>query len=102
TGDARMPAAVKNPAVTAALEGRWTGSLDVGSAQIGLILTIFNRPDGTASVRIAQASQPQAQVDAALKERGTAVSFEVPATSGAWSGTFDGDSLTGTWTQPAG
>ena len=34
---------MKNAAVSAALEGRWTGSLDVGGTQIGLILTIANR-----------------------------------------------------------
>jgi hypothetical protein len=102
TGDAAMLAKVKNAAVSAPLEGRWTGSLDVGGTQIGLILTIANRPDGTASVLIAQASQPGAQVDAAFKESGTAVSFDVPATSGSWSGTLDGDSLAGTWTQRGG
>jgi hypothetical protein len=102
TGDAVIMPKVKNNAVSAPLEGRWTGSLDVGGTQIGLILTIANRPDGTASVLIAQASQPQAQVDAALKEEGKAVSFDVPATSGSWKGTFDGESLTGTWTQMGG
>jgi len=102
TGDARMPAAIRNTAVSAALEGRWTGSLDVGGTQIGLVLTIANRPDGTASVLIAQAAQPNAQVDAALKENGKAVSLEVPATSGSWAGTFDGESLAGNWTQPGG
>jgi hypothetical protein len=102
TGDAVAPAKVKNNAVSGPLEGRWTGSLDVGGTQIGLILTIANRPDGTASVLIAQASQPHAQVDAALKEDGKAVSLEVPATSGSWTGTLDGESLTGTWTQSGG
>ena len=86
TGPARPPCRprVKNAAVSSALEGTWTGSLDVGGNQIGLILTIANRPDGTASVLIAQAARPEVQVDAALKETGTAVSFEVPATQGAW------------------
>lgn len=102
TGDAVMLAKVKNGVVSAPLEGRWTGSLDVGGTQIGLILTIANRPDGTASVLIAQASQPGAQVDAALKENGKTVSFEVPATSGSWSGTLEGESMTGTWTQSGG
>ena len=102
TGDAVIMPKLKNTAVSGPLEGRWTGSLDVGGTQIGLILTIANRPDGTASVLIAQAAQPQAQVDAALKEDAKAVSFEVPATSATWAGTFDGDSLTGTWTQAGG
>jgi hypothetical protein len=102
TGDARMPAPIKNAAVSAALEGRWTGSLDVGGTAVGLILTVANRPDGTASVLIAQAAQPNAQVEAALKESGKAVSLDVPATSGSWAGTFDGESLTGTWTQAGG
>ena len=102
TGEAVMLPAVKNAAVGAGLVGTWTGSLDVGGNQIGLILTIANRPDGTASVLVAQASRPGMQVDAALKENGRSVSFEVPATSGAWSGTLDGDSMTGTWTQSGG
>jgi hypothetical protein len=102
TGDAVMLAPVTNTAVSGTLEGRWTGSLDAGGTQIGLILTIANRPDGTASALIAQATQPNAQVDVALKENGKAVALEVPATSGSWTGTLDGDSLTGTWTQPGG
>jgi len=97
-----MPAAVKNVAVSPTLEGRWTGSLEVGGTQVGLVLTIANRPDGTASVLIAQATQPHAQVDAALKETGKAISLDVPATSASWAGTFDGESLTGSWTQAGG
>lgn len=102
TGEAVVMAKVKNGAVSGVLEGRWTGSLDVGGVQIGLILTIANRPDGTAAVLIAQASQPQAQVEAALKEDGKAVSLDVPATSATWSGSLDADSLKGTWTQAGG
>jgi hypothetical protein len=54
TGDAVMPRAIKNTTVSAALEGRWSGSLDAGGVPIGLNLTITNRPNGTASVMIAQ------------------------------------------------
>ena len=95
-------AKAKNAAVSAPLEGRWTGGLDVGGTQIELVLTIANRPDGTASVMIAQASRPNAQIDAALKEDGKAVSLDVAATSATWSGSLDGDSLKGTWTQAGG
>lgn len=102
TGEAVMPKPIRNAAVSAGLEGRWTGSLDVGGTAIGLVLTVANRADGTASVLIAQAAQPDAQVEAALKEDGRAVSFDVPATSGAWTGTLEGNSLKGTWTQPGG
>jgi len=102
TGEAQVLPRVKNATVSRALEGTWSGSLDVGGTQIGLILTIANRPDGAASVLIAQAIRPEVQVDAALKENGTAISFEVPATQGAWSGTLDGDALTGTWSQQGG
>jgi hypothetical protein len=99
TGDARMPAAIRNTAVSAALAGRWAGSLDIGRTQIGLVLTITNRPDGTASVLIAQATQPNAQVNVALKEDGQTVSFEVPATSASWTGRLDSETLAGRWTQ---
>lgn len=102
TGDATMLPPVKNAAVTKDLEGSWTGSLDVGGTQIGLILTIANQPDGTASVLIAQSARPELQVEAALEKRGSAVSFDVPATGGGWSGTLSGTTLTGTWTQAAG
>ena len=102
TGEATMLTRVKNATVSRALEGTWSGSLDVGGTQIGLILTIANRPDGTASVLIAQAIRPEVQVDAALKENGKAVSFDVPATSASWSGRIDGDSMAGTWTQSGG
>jgi hypothetical protein len=102
TGDAVVAPKVKNTAVSKALEGRWTGTLDVGGTQITIILTIANRADGTASVIIAQASQPGLQLDAAVTESGSAVSFEVPATSGSWKGTLADSSMSGTWTQPGG
>jgi hypothetical protein len=102
TGVATMLPKVTNAAVSKVLEGRWTGSLDAGGNVIGLILTVVNRADGTASVLIAQDVRPEVQVDAVLKENGTAISFEVPATSATWTGTLDGDSLKGSWTQPGG
>ena len=102
TGAAVMLPKVTNAAVSKSLEGRWTGSLDAGGNRIGLILTITNRPDGTASVLIAQEIRPDTRVDVALKENGTAISFEVPATSATWTGTLDAGTLKGTWTQPGG
>ena len=102
TGEAVMLPQVKNAAVSAGLAGTWTGSLEVGGNQIGLVLAISNRSDGTASVLIGQASRPDFRVDAALKENGKAISFDVPATSGSWSGTLEGDLMTGTWTQSGG
>ena len=102
TGDAVMLPRVKNAAVSRALEGTWTGSLDVGGTQVGLILKLANRADNTASVLIAQAVRPDVQVDVALKENGKEISLEVPATQGAWSGTLDGDTLTGTGSQAGG
>lgn len=102
TGTATMLPKVTNTAVSKSLEGRWTGTIDAAGTQIGLILTVTNRPDGTASVLLAQEIRPGVQVDAALKENGAAISFEVPATSATWTGTLDGDSLKGTWSQPGG
>jgi len=102
TGTAAMLPKVTNATVSKGLEGRWTGSLDAGGTKVGLILTIANRSDGTASVLIAQEIRPDVQIDASLKENGTGVSFDVPATSATWTGTLDGDSLKGTWTQPGG
>jgi hypothetical protein len=102
TGEASMLPPVKNAAVSKRLEGTWTGSLDVGGTPIELILTIANRPDGSASVLIAQAARPEVQVDAALEENASVVSFDVPATGGSWAGTLDGEALKGTWTQSGG
>ena len=102
TSDAVLAPKVKNAAVSKALEGRWTGNLDVGATQITVVLTIANRADGTASALIAQASEPGLQLEAAMHESGSAVAFEVPATSGAWQGTLTNNSMTGTWTQPGG
>jgi len=102
TGAAAMLPKVTNATVSKGLEGRWTGSLDAGGTKVGLILAIANRPDGSASVLIAQEIRPDVQIDASLKENGTGVSFDVPATSATWAGTLDGDSLKGTWTQPGG
>ena len=102
TGAATMLPKVTNAAVSKSLEGRWTGSLDAGGTKVGLILTVANRSDGTASVLIAQEIRPDVRIDASLKENGAAVSFAVPVTSATWAGTLDGDSLKGTWTQPGG
>jgi hypothetical protein len=101
TGEATMLARVKNAKVSGPLEGTWSGSLDVGGNQIGLILTIANRPDGTARCSSRRRSGPRCGGRRAQRKRhGDLV--QVPATQGAWSGTLDGDALTGTWSQQGG
>ncbi len=104
TGDAQIDPPVRNAAVSKALEGTWSGTIEAGGRQIGLVLTIENRADGTASAVIAQVDRPALQLPAALKEAGTSVAMDVKATSGSFSGTVDasGTAITGTWTQGGG
>lgn len=102
TGEAVVAPKITNTAVSAALEGRWTGTLEAGGTQLVLHLTIANRDNGTASALIAQASQPALQLEAALRESGSDVSIDVPAAAGSWKGALAGDSMTGMWTQAGG
>jgi hypothetical protein len=104
TGDAQIDPPVRNAAVSKALEGRWSGTMEAGGRQIGLILTIENRADGTASAVIAQVDRPALQLPALLKETGTSVAMDVKATSGSFAGTVNsaGTEITGTWTQGGG
>ena len=104
TGAAAIEPPVKNTAVSKALEGTWTGTLDAGGRQITLVLKIENRADGSASVVIAQADRPALQLPAALTEAGTSVAMDVKATSGSFAGTVNaaGTEIAGTWTQGGG
>jgi len=99
TGEAVVAWKITNAIVSAALAGRWTGTLDAGGGQAVLQLTIANRENGTAFAQIAQASQPELRLEAALTERGGDVSIDVPAVGGSWKGALSGDSMAGTWTQ---
>ena len=51
TGDAKIEATPKSATIGKALEGTWSGTLDVSGVQRQLVLTLANQPDGTSDGR---------------------------------------------------
>jgi hypothetical protein len=101
TGDARIEAPPASAAIGKELEGNWTGTLEVNGMQIRLALTTANQPDGTATGDLVNVDEGLEIPIAAIVQKASAVTFEVPAIGGAYSGALnsDGTALTGAFSQ---
>lgn len=100
-GDARVEPAPTSPAIGKDLEGAWTGTLDVSGSKKTIRLELKNRSDGL-SVGILSSEGLELPV-AHIAQKGSAVTFDVSAIGGSYSGTLavGGKELAGIWTQGA-
>lgn len=97
-GDAQLPAHVSSPAVAAAFEGIWQGSLAGTQAE----MTIVNHSDGTVSAKIINLSQGNMTIPAAeVTSEGNILNLNLSAISGSYTGQLNGDNtvIAGTFTQ---
>ncbi len=102
TGDARIEALPKNPAIGKDLEGTWTGTVDVEGKPLHVLLKMLNQPDGTSAGIVANLDQPDVEIPiTTISQSVLKVSLEVKVIGGAYSGALniEGTELTGTWTQ---
>ncbi len=99
TGEAVIEAPAKSAAVAKALEGQWSGTLEVEGTQRRIVLTLTNHADGTAKGVLA-ADGTEVPI-ARIVQKGADVTLDVKTIGGTYSGTLDaaGAELTGTWTQ---
>lgn len=97
-GEARVAAAPKNPRIAPALEGTWNGAI---SPSLGVIVTLANLPDGTATGTIASPDGAGVEMPLAIREDGANVRLEVDAVGGVFEGELDplAGTLAGTWRQ---
>ena len=103
TGNARIEATPASAAIGKELEGNWTGTLDVNGMQLRLALTTSNQSDGTATGGLVNVDEGLELPIAAIVQKASIVTFEVPAIGGAYSGTLnsDGTEMIGAFTQGA-
>jgi hypothetical protein len=100
TGDAKIEAAPKSPAISKELEGKWSGTLDVNGTKKNVGLRLVNQPDGTSSGVIIS-NEGMAFPITLISQKGSSVSLDVKNVGGTYSGTLNGAELSGTWTQGA-
>ncbi len=97
-GDAKIEAAPKSAPISKALEGRWSGSLQVEGTTRTIGLTLTNHPDGTATGIVVSSENVQIPI-ASIVENGAHVKLDVKNIGGVFAGTLTADGLAGTWTQ---
>lgn len=100
-GDAVVDAPLSGPAITADLEGRWTGVLEAGGRQLRFALVLANQADGTSVGRVVSIDEGGLEVPVGIAQSGRAVTLDIRMTSAKYSGTLntDGTELTGTFAQ---
>ena len=101
TGDARIAPAPKSPPIGKQLEGTWTGALDTPQGKVGLVLTMMNHADGTATGTIAGPDGSGVALPIAITPRESSMTIEIPAVSASYVGVLRAErtELAGTWTQ---
>ena len=101
TGDARLAAGIKSPAIGRELEGTWNGILEVEGRRKRLVLRMQNQPDGTSSGVIVSVDDGEIELPVALTQQGNAVTVEIRMNGGRFAATLNsgGNELSGTYTE---
>jgi hypothetical protein len=100
TGEARIAAAPKSPAIGKELEGTWNGSIDVGGKRERLVLKMTNQPDGTAIGTIQDLDGSNVEIPIAMTQKASSVTIDVAVVGATYAGELNPSAeLTGTWTQ---
>ena len=102
TGDAALAPPGGSTPVEKALEGEWTGALDVQGQTLHVALTISTLADGTASATLVSVDQGNLRIPAnSVVQHGVDVSLDVRMVGGTFAGVHDVGThqLKGTWTQ---
>lgn len=101
TGEADIAPPPRSAPITKALEGTWNGALIVGDKTVRLVLTLANRPDGTATGTVRSDKAGSVDIPVAIAQRASSVTIGVPSVGSSFAGVLnaDGTELAGTWTQ---
>ena len=101
TGDARLAAGIKSPAIGRELEGTWNGILEVEGRRKRLVLRMQNQPDGSSSGVIVSVDDGEIELPVALTQQGSAVTVEIRMNGGRFAATLNsgGNELSGIYTE---
>jgi len=97
TGDAKIAAAPKSPAITKELEGKWSGTIDTGTAKKNVGLRLVNQSNASTGVIIT--SEGMELPISLIAQKESNVTLEVKSVGGSYAGTLNGSEMTGTWKQ---
>jgi hypothetical protein len=101
TGDAALEPQPTFPAVTKELAGVWKGTLAVVGRELGLVMTIANQSDGTATGRLTSVDEGGMTLYIVASQQGSTVKAESRGIVSTFTGTLNaaGTEMTGTWSQ---
>lgn len=101
TGDARIAAAPRSPAIAKQLEGTWNGALDTQRGKMRLVVKMMNQSDGTAAGTIVSLDGGGVEVPIAMAERPSGLTIEIPSVAITYVGVLntEGTELVGTWNE---
>jgi hypothetical protein len=91
TGDARVEGAAKSARIGQALEGTWSGTLEVNGVLRSLVLTLANQPDGTSTGSFLNVEEGLEIPISAIDQTESNVLLEIKAVAGSFSGALNGD-----------
>jgi hypothetical protein len=97
TGEARFAAPIADKAISQALEGTWIARLAVGADSTTFRMTLANQADGTATGTIAD--ENGVPVPITFTQDGPRVTIAIPAAHGTFTGTLNGDTIEGDYTE---
>jgi hypothetical protein len=100
-GDARIVAPAPSARIGKELEGSWNATLETGGVQLRLVLTLANRPDGTAVGHIVNLDQGGLRLPLTVTQNARTVTLDSTVVASSFAGTLNPDSteLAGTFTQ---
>lgn len=101
TGDARIAAAPRSPAIDNALAATWQGTVDLAGKPLRIILSMTNHPDGTATGTVMSPDGSGVEIPIAIVQREANLTIDVPSVGASFAGVLSADKteLKGTWTQ---
>jgi hypothetical protein len=104
TGDPKIEATPRSPAIARELEGTWNGTLDLNGIPLRLILTMANQPDGSAIGSFLSVDEGLEIPITTITQKASSVTIDVKAVHGSYTGALNpaGTELVGTLTQGAG
>jgi uncharacterized protein len=99
TGDAKIEHPSSAP-IAKALEGAWSGMLDVGGKSMRIVITLTNHADGTATGTAMNLDGGAVPIPISrITQQGSELTLDIKVVSGSYVGSMsaDGTELTGTW-----
>jgi len=101
TGEARVEPPARSARIGKALEGTWTGTLDVNGVPRQLVLALANQPDGTSTGSFTNVDEGLEIPVTTITQDASKVTLEIKAVAGSYAGELnaDGTEMTGTLTQ---